>query len=357
MTTFRNQIGRLSKGINHINPNIKSKIQKNDKHLDQEALEAGLKTANRQAISHAITLVESTIQEDQDLIAKIIQSSQVNKEAFVISVTGSPGVGKSTFINALAQHIAKDGMKVGILATDPSSEISKGSILGDKTRMSDLSEYDNIYIRPSASQNQLGGINNTTVKILDIFNIANYDYLILETVGVGQSEFSSYHLSDLFLLLLAPGGGDELQGIKRGIVEMADFICINKYDSSFKESAEITLKQYANSGRIINNFRKDWDTKYALISSERNYGISELWSEIQTFESNRKESGHYSDDKFLNRKQLLRQHADHIILDLIKSKYDIPNIIDQTLINNSEDTKSFANLLAQLKQAIEEKLI
>jgi len=346
----------LKKEISHINPRIKQKIKKVSKYNDKDTLYNGLINGERQAISLAITFVESTKQEDQQFISEVIQRAKIEKEAFVISVTGSPGVGKSTFINSFGQLIAKQSLKVGILATDPSSELSRGSILGDKTRMAELTPFDNIFIRPSASHNQLGGINSATVKMIDIFNIAGFDYIIIETVGVGQSEFSAYHLSDLFLLLVAPGGGDELQGIKRGIIEMADFICINKYDSAYKTTAEITLKQYSNSGRIIKNIRADWETKYMLVSGLENLGLEELWNAISAFEKERKASGHYELDKQRNKRKILSQQLDQIILESIKRNINTSQLIDQTL--DSKDTKKepFVSMIQYLTKQIEDKI-
>lgn len=195
------------------------------------------------------------------------QTNKTQPKARKIAITGSPGVGKSTFLNAYCSHLLEQGYKVAILPVDPSSHASKGSILGDKTRMDDLVGRANIYIKPMASSLALGGVAPSTRTAIDLCELAGYEYIFVETVGVGQSEYAVRHLVDMFILLLQPGGGDELQGIKRGIIEMADLLIVTKADGDLRPAAHQSLRGYKNALQLLWPNAYAWKAKATLYSS------------------------------------------------------------------------------------------
>jgi LAO/AO transport system kinase len=210
----------------------------------------GLQAANRSILARAITLVESRVpahREKADLVLQRIMS-QTGK-AKRVGITGVPGVGKSTFIEALGCRLCENGHRVAVLTVDPTSALSGGSILGDKTRMEQLSRHENAFIRPSAAGETLGGVARKTREAMLLCEAAGFDVVLVETVGVGQSETTVRSMVDFFLLMLLPGGGDELQGIKKGVVELADSLFVNKADGPNKELAELSQREYAGAVR------------------------------------------------------------------------------------------------------------
>ncbi|MEM9140555.1 MAG: methylmalonyl Co-A mutase-associated GTPase MeaB, partial [Pseudomonadota bacterium] len=208
---------------------------------DLDRLTDGIRAGERRALAQAITLVESTRADHRDLSRGLLERLGVGHSvARRIGLSGTPGVGKSTFIEALGLHLTGSGHRVAVLAVDPSSARSGGSILGDKTRMEQLSRHPNAFIRPTPSHGALGGVARRTRETIRLVEAAGYDTVLVETVGVGQSETMVAEMTDVFLLLLAPAGGDELQGVKRGIMEIADLILVNKADGALKPVAEAT---------------------------------------------------------------------------------------------------------------------
>lgn len=216
------------------------------------------------------------------------------QETLRIAVTGSPGAGKSTFINALALHLAEQGSKVCILAVDPSSQETKGSILGDKTRMSDIVSHDNIYIRPSPAGETLGGVSSHTKETILLCEGAGFDITIIETVGVGQSEYYASQMADLTLLILQPGAGDDLQGIKRGIVEVADIFVVNKADSDHIDNAKRTQKYYRNALSLFYPRNPDFVTPVLRVSSLQKSGLGKVVEQVKKLVSIRKAKGSFS---------------------------------------------------------------
>lgn len=244
----------------------------------------GILNKDRVILSQAITLVESAKKEDQEIAQQIINSLTPNSGGSIrIGITGVPGVGKSTFIEAFGNYLTSSGKKIAVLAIDPTSQSSRGSILGDKTRMENLSINPNAYIRPSASGKNLGGIAQKTKETIILCEAAGYDVILVETVGVGQSEIEVDQLTDFFLLLMIPGAGDELQGIKRGIMEMADAIIINKAEKSNLTKAKIAQKQYKNALHLFPPKESGWTPTVSLCSAIENKGISEVWETIQSY--------------------------------------------------------------------------
>lgn len=235
-------------------------------------------------LSQAVTLVESSKPEHQEIAQEIIvKCLPFSGNSVRIGITGVPGVGKSTFIEAMGKHITSKGKKLAVLAIDPSSERTKGSILGDKTRMEDLSIDPLAYIRPSPSAGSLGGVARKTREIIILCEAAGYNHIFIETVGVGQSETAVHSMVDFFLLLMLAGAGDELQGIKRGIMEMADAITINKADGNNIEKAGLARIQYQNALHLFPATESGWIPKVLTCSAYLKTGINEIWDTIDKY--------------------------------------------------------------------------
>tara|TARA_R110000868_G_scaffold113510_5_gene304553 strand:- start:205 stop:1209 length:1005 start_codon:yes stop_codon:yes gene_type:complete len=244
----------------------------------------GILKGDRVILSRAITIIESNLESDKILAKEIIQAIlPASGKSIRIGVTGVPGVGKSTFIEAFGMHLIKQGSKVAILSIDPSSQRSKGSILGDKTRMEALGQMDDAYIRPSASGDTLGGVANKTGETMLLCEAAGYDVILIETVGVGQSETAVHGMTDFFLLLMLAGAGDELQGIKKGIMEMADMVVINKADGDNIRMSEMAKRQYQNALHIFPQSESGWTPVVSTASSTKNIGIDNVWDTILEF--------------------------------------------------------------------------
>ena len=235
-------------------------------------------------LSRAITLAESSKEEHQQLAVQIIESILPHTGKSVrVGITGVPGVGKSTFIETFGQLLLEKNHSVAVLAVDPSSTLSKGSILGDKTRMEKLSAAKNVFIRPSPSSGSLGGVTLKTRESILLCEAAGFDYILIETVGVGQSETEVHQLSDFFLLLMLAGAGDELQGIKRGIMEMADGVVINKADGTNIDKAKSARAEYANAVHLFQPNESGWITEVKTCSALENKGIDEVYEMIEKF--------------------------------------------------------------------------
>ncbi|MEM7597075.1 MAG: methylmalonyl Co-A mutase-associated GTPase MeaB [Pseudomonadota bacterium] len=250
----------------------------------------------RRALARAITLVESGRADHQAQTAELIASLQGQGEAVRVGLSGTPGVGKSTFIESFGTMLTAQGLRVAVLAVDPSSARSGGSILGDKTRMDRLSRDPLAFIRPSPSQSHLGGVARRTREAVTVCEAAGFDVVLIETVGVGQSETVVAEMSDLFILLLAPAGGDELQGVKRGIMEMADMILINKADGDLKPAATRTCSDYTGALRLLRKRPQDPDgfPKAMMVSALQENGLAEAWGEMTSLVEWRREAGHFT---------------------------------------------------------------
>ncbi|MBK4214665.1 methylmalonyl Co-A mutase-associated GTPase MeaB [Paracoccus caeni] len=253
---------------------------------------------DRRALSRAITLIEST-RPDHRARAVALLSSLPDRQALRIGMSGTPGVGKSTFIEAFGTMLTEAGLKVAVLAVDPSSTRSGGSILGDKTRMELLSRNPNAFIRPTPSSAQLGGVARRTREAIRLCEAAGYDVVLIETVGVGQSETLVAEMCDLFVLLLAPAGGDELQGVKRGIMEMADLILVNKADGDLLSTARRTVADYAGALRLLRKRPQDPERfpKALAVSALTGDGMRKAWDEMQELADWRREHGHFDGNR------------------------------------------------------------
>lgn len=244
----------------------------------------GIRSGDISSLGRAITLVESHLPEHQAEAQKLISAClPFSGQAFRLGITGVPGAGKSTFIEALGKHIIDSGGKLAVLAIDPSSERSRGSILGDKTRMEELAGRSEAFIRPSPSGGTLGGVARKTRETMILCEAAGFDNIFVETVGVGQSETAVHSMVDFFLLIMIAGAGDELQGIKRGIMEMADAIVINKADGSNIQKAKRAQAEFANALHLFPPSPSGWIPKVSTCSSLYQTGISEVWNMVSTY--------------------------------------------------------------------------
>jgi len=252
-----------------------------------------IEQGNRRALAQAITLVESAHSTHRAQAVELLAALGSDRQAIRIGLSGTPGVGKSTFIESFGLQLVESGLRVAVLAVDPSSARSGGSILGDKTRMDHLSRHPSAFIRPSPSQTHLGGVARRTREATALCEAAGFDVVLIETVGVGQSETMVAEMADLFVLLLAPAGGDELQGVKRGIMEMADLILINKADGDLKAAATRTCADYAGALRLLRKRAQDPEgfPKALMVSAIEVKGLSQSWIEMQALVHWRKQRG------------------------------------------------------------------
>ncbi|MFY0680922.1 MAG: methylmalonyl Co-A mutase-associated GTPase MeaB [Thalassovita sp.] len=265
--------------------------------MDIAKLSDKIVAQDRRALARAITLVESSRADHREMAAELIETlgHKATNQAIRVGLSGTPGVGKSTFIESFGLMLTAQGLRVAVLAVDPSSARTGGSILGDKTRMEQLSRDPNAFIRPSPSQTHLGGVARRTREAVSLCEAAGFDVILIETVGVGQSETVVAEMADLFLLLLAPAGGDELQGVKRGIMEMADIILVNKADGDLKSAAMRTCADYAGALRLLRKRPQDPDgfPKAMTVSALEDSGLPDAWQEMSTLVHWRREQGHF----------------------------------------------------------------
>ena len=261
------------------------------------------------SLSKAITLIESNNKNDRLLANKILSELQNKNEknTLRIGVTGVPGAGKSTFIENFGSNLTDLGKKVAVLTIDPSSTISRGSILGDKTRMEKLSQNKNVFIRPTAASNFQGGVAKNTRESIFLCESAGYDIIIVETVGVGQNEISVSEMVDFFLLLKIAGSGDELQGIKRGIIEMSDLIAINKCDGENIESSEKSKNEFQLALKLFPKKNSEWIPKVLTCSSVNGKGLEEIWKNIKSYQELTKKNNYFFENRINQNKFWLRQ--------------------------------------------------
>ncbi|MEL7421445.1 MAG: methylmalonyl Co-A mutase-associated GTPase MeaB [Bacteroidota bacterium] len=258
----------------------------------------GIQTGDRVILGQAITLVESTKPADRKLARTIVEGCLGKSgHSFRLGITGVPGVGKSTFIESFGKILLEVGHKVAVLAVDPSSQISHGSILGDKTRMGELSVHPDVFIRPSPASGSLGGVAAKTRELILLCEAAGYDFILVETVGVGQSEVAVYQLTDFFLLLLLPGAGDELQGIKRGVVEMADLIAVNKADDDRKLLAQKARAAYQQALHLFPPKPSKWTAQALTCSAVEKTGLSEILDQIEAFRQQAGDNGYFQSNR------------------------------------------------------------
>lgn len=289
------------------NQSVKKFLEKKRNLLPAAEYIRGILEGNIPMLSKAVTLVESSSPKHQKIAQEIIAGCMPHSgKSIRIGITGVPGVGKSTFIEALGKLITSRGGKLAVLAIDPSSERSKGSILGDKTRMEELSADRNAYIRPSPSAGSLGGVARKTRETIMLCEAAGFDHIFIETVGVGQSETTVHSMTDFFLLLKLAGAGDELQGIKRGIMEMADLIAINKADGDNVEHALMAQAQFRNAIHLFPKKESQWEPKVMTCSATQKKGIEEIWQQIDDYRRLTEGNGYFRKNR--NRQAIYWMH-------------------------------------------------
>jgi LAO/AO transport system kinase len=310
-------------------------LQKRKKKMPASWYVDGILKGDIPVLSKAVTLVESSRAEHQSVASEIISSCLPHSGNSVrIGITGVPGAGKSTFIEALGGFITRKGHKLAVLAIDPSSERSKGSILGDKIRMEDLAGDRNAYIRPSPSAGSLGGVARKTRETVILCEAAGFDTIFIETVGVGQSETAVHSMTDFFLLLMLAGAGDELQGIKRGITEMADIIVINKADGNNLEKTELARRQYTSALHLFPSKESGWNPLVTTCSSIEKTGIPEIWEHIMNFREHTRDNGYFN----RNRNQ--------------QSRYWMYETINEKLKQNFYRDPDIEPLLAEMEEKV-----
>lgn len=309
----------------------KNTFKKPNKIWDSKLLANGILANDNVILSQTITLLESTKEEHNKIAREVIEFILPHTGNSVrVGITGVPGVGKSTFIEAIGQEIIKENTenKIAVLAIDPSSQKNKGSILGDKTRMEKISVLENVFIRPSPAGQELGGVHRKTRETILLCEAAGYNYILVETVGVGQSEIAVHSMVDCFLLLMLPGAGDELQGIKRGIMEMADIIAINKADSDKDIVANTAVSNYKNAIHLLPKSDSGWITEVTSCSALNNFKINLILNNIIKFKQYQTIKGYW-----IKRREQ-------------QSKYWIKKTIEQYLINSFFENE---NLLKEIE--------
>ena len=301
-----------------------------------------LLNGDRQALAKAITLVESAREDHQKEADELIRQILARKRspAIRIGLSGTPGAGKSTFIEALGTKLVADGHKIGVLAVDPSSKKTGGSILGDKTRMEKLSRETNAFIRPSPSNLTLGGVTSKTREVILLCEMAGYDIVIVETVGVGQSEIAVSEMTDIFCLLITPAGGDELQGLKRGVTESADLIIVNKADGKLINAAGMAVAQYSAALRLLGK-REDTHKDYpkaTMVSSTTGKGLNEISREIFKFIGVQKSTGLFYKKRQNQELIWFREKSQTAIFEQLSKKRDLRDIqanLENQIINEN----------------------
>ena len=322
---------QVKPGIENIENIKKTPAKKWNPEIDDFV--SGIIDGNRAILAKAITFIESNsakhLQTAQEILRRLLPETG---RSIRIGITGSPGAGKSTFIDTLGTNLCNKDKKVAVLAVDPSSSRSRGSILGDKTRMEDLSRHENAFIRPSPSGGALGGVARKTRETILLCEAAGFDVILIETVGVGQSEIAVRSMVDFFLLLLLPGAGDDLQGIKKGSVELADALVINKADSGNEKRAESTRQSYEMAIHYILPATQGWETKVFSCSSTENKGIDNIWNAINQFTEQTKKSGFFWE----RRKQQQLEWLHNMIEEEIKHIFYSNPVIKKNLADVEE---------------------
>lgn len=328
---------KVVSGVNQpdsINPSLAKNLSKKQKKKRTAAeFVAGIRKGNRVILSQAITLIESTQVSHQQLAQEIIEKClPFADQSIRIGITGTPGVGKSSFIEKIGNHLIEQKHRLAVLAIDPTSQVSRGSILGDKTRMTKLAANDQAFIRPSAAGKSLGGVARKTRETIILCEAAGYDTVFVETVGVGQSEIAVHSMVDFFLLLLLPGAGDELQGIKRGIVEMADLVAVNKADDKRLKLAKQARQEYRNALHLFPPKESQWVTQAVICSALSGMGIVEIWDIIMKYKVVVSQNGYFNKRR--------EQQAKYWFYESIQTKL-------QTLFFENQEVKSQLQTIEQ----------
>ncbi|GAB3648889.1 methylmalonyl Co-A mutase-associated GTPase MeaB [Echinicola sediminis] len=326
-------------------------LKSNRERLSPEQYCEGIRKGDRAMLSRAITLVESKLESDQELTDQVIDMVMpFTGNSIRVGITGAPGVGKSTFIEYFGQLLLQKGHKLAVLTVDPSSVHSGGSILADKTRMEVLAKSPKAFIRPSPSARNLGGVGAKTREALLLCEASGYDVVLVETVGVGQSEVTVKEMVDFFLFLVQPGAGDELQGVKRGIMEMADAIAVNKADGDNLASAKQTQLELSEACKLLPLGQEDWSVKVELVSALEQNGLEKVWELILQFMDKMKKNGFFESHRAEQRIHWFYTHVQQTLEDRFYQSPQIKDSVERVLTevkNGQASPKSMARNLVE----------
>jgi LAO/AO transport system kinase len=336
---------------NKINDWISSR-KKRLESLKADELYPLIVKGDKQALSSAITLIESQNQQNKIEGRALIEKCTLSRpKSWRIGITGVPGVGKSTFIEAFGRIVIEAGHKLAVLAIDPSSNVSGGSILGDKTRMDWLSNQENAFIRPTAAGGNLGGVARNSRDALVLCESAGFDVIFIETVGVGQSETMVHDMVDYFLLLMLSGAGDELQGMKRGIMELADTLLITKADSGNEKKSEMARREYANAVHLFPAKESQWVTNVITTSSVNGNGLQESWDNIVSYFNQITLNGFYDSNRMYQNSRFLKSNLTEFIRDEIEGNLELKNYFEKLEKDIKKGTISVTLAVELLYQA------
>lgn len=315
-----------------LNPNLHEHTnEKEGRARSADEYVQGIRSGDRVLLSQAITLLESSRSNHQQISRSVVeQCLPYTGDSIRVAVTGVPGVGKSTFIETLGQRLVDQGRRLAVLTVDPTSERSKGSILGDKTRMGELTAVEDVFIRPSPTAGTLGGVAPKTREAILLCEAAGYDTVFVETVGVGQSEISVHSMVDFFLLLALAGAGDELQGIKRGIVEMADAVAITKADGENRGAAETARAEYENALQLLGASESGWEPRVFTCSAHTGEGIDEIWQSVEEYRRYTEETGFFEKQRRRQARHWMYQSVDKRLRDDFFSSPEVEAIRSET---------------------------
>ena len=334
--------------MDSLNPRFKAKKKQK---FDFDYFINGIENQDRYVLGQLITLLESNDEIKRKQGLDVLSNCKVKQATHRISITGSPGVGKSTFINAYANYLTGLGKKVAVLAIDPSSQPTKGSILGDKTRMVDLTQNEQVYVRPSPAGELLGGIAKGTKEAITACEIFGFDYILLETVGVGQSEHLATQIVDFTILLLQIGAGDDIQGIKRGIMEMADLFVVNKDDGDHKELVRKSLSYYRQALTFVG---KRYDVKYKRVlscSSLESKGFDQINDSIKAVFSFLRKDGLIYEQRGIQERKWLKLMTKEYILNRVENLPEVRNLLDSF---NHENEETALNYFESIRKKIDQ---
>ncbi|HET8839460.1 MAG TPA: methylmalonyl Co-A mutase-associated GTPase MeaB [Flavobacteriaceae bacterium] len=332
--------------LDNLNPTGIQKIKKfRNREISGAQLAEKITKGNKIALSQGITLIESNHAKHQKDMEELLAAClPYSGNSLRIGITGVPGVGKSTFIETFGNYLVGLGKKIAVLAVDPTSSISQGSILGDKTRMDELVKQENAFIRPSPSGGSLGGVSRKTRESIMLCEAAGFDIILIETVGVGQSETTVHGMTDFFLLLKLAGAGDELQGIKRGIMEMADAIVINKADGENQKAAKHAKTEFRRALHLYPPKKSGWHPKVSLCSALKNTGIAEIWKMIEDFQNEVKANGYFGKNRNEQNRFWVLQTIEEQLKQNFYQNPEVKKILEEQLkaVENKETTPFLA---------------
>ena len=312
-----------------------------------------LVAGDRVALGKCITLVESKRPEHRASAIELLNKClEVDNPSFRFAVSGAPGVGKSTLIEVLGEQIVDDGHKLAVLAIDPTSPVSHGAILGDKTRMETLSRHPDVFVRPTSAGTTLGGVADRTREVIALCEAAGYDRICVETVGVGQSETDVHYMTDFFLLLVLPGGGDDLQGIKKGIVEMADLIVVNKCDGPHREAAKLTQRHYAQATHFFAPKDHGGTTRVMTCSALEGKRIENIRTALKEFEQKTRASGFHHEHRASQNVHWLETRTRQFAQESLLSLEVVQAVLEEAKSGVAQSTESVSSALGRLEQII-----